>query len=217
MSDAMVWKANRLRVFISHLSSKQAEAASLKVALAEYGIDAFAAHADITPTSRWENTIEDALRTCHSLVALLHPGFHKSNWTDQEVGFVMGRDMPVFAVHLGEAPYGFLAKFQAFRPKGGDLSKLPYSLFKAYCKHQETASRMAKYTALRFADSGSFAAAKSRFSQLEEITVWSETLSKIVRDALRDNGQTMYVKDKVLREVAAWDRDHRAASGSAST
>jgi hypothetical protein len=148
MSDAMVWKANRLRVFISHLSSKQAEAASLKVALAEYGIDAFVAHADITPTSRWENTIEDALRTCHSLVALLHPGFHKSNWTDQEVGFVMGRDMPVFAVRLGEAPYGFLAKFQAFPLKSGDLSKLAYSLFKAYCKHQQTAVRMAKYAAL---------------------------------------------------------------------
>ena len=47
------------------------------------------------------------------LVALLTSGFHESEWTDQEVGVAIGRDVPVVPVKLGEIPYGFIGKFQA--------------------------------------------------------------------------------------------------------
>ena len=73
-------------------------------ALWAYSISAFVAHNDIEPTQEWQTEIETALATCHALVAMLRAGFHGSNWTDQEVGFAMGRGVPVFSVRFGEIP-----------------------------------------------------------------------------------------------------------------
>jgi hypothetical protein len=206
MADS-IWRPNRLRVFISHLSDNKDDAIFLKQQLSKYAIRGFVAHADIELGSRWEDVIEDALRSCHSLIALLHPGFHESKWTDQEVGFVMGRKLPVFTIHLGETPYGFLSKFQAFRPKKPDLSDLAPALFRAYCKHQDTDSKMARYLAILFSESETYAKAKERFSYLEKTRIWSERLSEIVRDALKNNNQTIYVKDAVEKALVQWERE----------
>ena len=48
-----------------------------------------------------------------ALAALMTEDFHKSNWTDQEVGFALGRHVPIIPVRLGQTPYGFLARVQA--------------------------------------------------------------------------------------------------------
>jgi hypothetical protein len=47
------------------------------------------------------------------LAALMTEDFHASYWTDQEVGFALGRHVPVIPVRLGRNPYGFLARIQA--------------------------------------------------------------------------------------------------------
>jgi nucleoside 2-deoxyribosyltransferase len=57
---------------------------------------------NIEPTKEWQNEIEAALSTCDALVALLHPGFHVSMWTDQEIGYAMGRGIPVYSVGFGQ-------------------------------------------------------------------------------------------------------------------
>jgi TIR domain-containing protein len=102
------WRKGMLKVFLSHLAADRNFAGALQVCLLEYGISCFVAHNDITPTAEWVIEIETALATCDALVALLTPSFHQSNWTDQELGFAMGRGLPVFAVHLGQTPYGFI-------------------------------------------------------------------------------------------------------------
>ena len=94
-----------LKVFLTHLAAHRKCAADLQEALWGYGISAFVAHNDIVPTQEWQAEIETALPTCDALVALLHPEFHESNWTDQEIGFAMGRGVPVFSVRCGEDPY----------------------------------------------------------------------------------------------------------------
>jgi len=48
-----------------------------------------------------------------AFVALLTEEFHDSDWTDQEVGFALGRTVPVIAVKLDMDSYGFIGKFQA--------------------------------------------------------------------------------------------------------
>jgi TIR domain len=108
------WRKGMLRLFISHLASQRVFAGELQENLFRYGISSFVAHNDIEPTSEWQTQIEMALSTCDSLVALLHDNFHASNWTDQEIGFAMGRGVPTFAIRLGETPYGFIGRFQAF-------------------------------------------------------------------------------------------------------
>jgi nucleoside 2-deoxyribosyltransferase len=70
------------------------------------------AHSDIEPTAEWQTQIQTALATCDAFIALLHPDFQASDWTDQEVGFSMGRGVPTFAVRLGQVPYSFMGAFK---------------------------------------------------------------------------------------------------------
>src|SRR5262249_45002832 len=106
--DPPFWQPDMFRLFISHLSAHRPFAAELQESVLRFGISGFVAHNDIEPTAEWQSQIEVALATCESLVALLHPNFHASNWTDQEIGAAMGRGVPVYAVQLGQVPYGFI-------------------------------------------------------------------------------------------------------------
>jgi len=60
--------------------------------------------------------IRGALASCHFMVAVLHEKFHESQWCDQEVGWVMGRGIPVMPVrrqpHHGARFDGFLEEHQ---------------------------------------------------------------------------------------------------------
>ncbi len=106
------WRKNMLRLFVSHLATHRAFAGELQEHLFRYGISSFVAHNDIEPTLEWQTQIETALSTCDALVALLHDKFHASNWTDQEIGFAMGRGVPTFAVRLGRHLMDSLAGFR---------------------------------------------------------------------------------------------------------
>lgn len=119
--EKRIWKPNHIRLFVSHVSRVKVPASNLKTALAPYGIDAFIAHEDIQPTLEWHREIEFALRSTDMLCALVTEDFIKSSWTDQEVGFALGRGVPVVAIQCGAAPYGLLGKHQALR---ADIAKL---------------------------------------------------------------------------------------------
>ena len=108
-----LWGGDGYRVFLSHKTEVKREAGALKERLQVYGALCFVAHEDINPTKEWQEEIEKAMTSMDVLVALMTTGFHDSNWTDQEVGFALGRGVPVIAVKLGLDPYGFIGKFQA--------------------------------------------------------------------------------------------------------
>src|SRR5579862_5516118 len=110
--DLSIW-GKGYRVFLSHKAEVKHKAAELKDAIAPFGATCFVAHADIKPTREWQDEIENALRTMDAFVALLTEKFHKSKWTDQEVGFAIARGVPIIPVKLGTDPYGFIGKFQA--------------------------------------------------------------------------------------------------------
>lgn len=112
---ARIWQGDGYRLFLSHKSDDKSEVGKLKKQFAKYGISAFVAHADIEPTQAWQNEIERALRTMDGFAALMTKGFHESNWTDQEVGFALGRGVMVVAVNLGRNPYGFIGDMQALK------------------------------------------------------------------------------------------------------
>ena len=110
-----IWKAGYLRLFLSHVSAHKDAVAKLKSELLDRGISAFVAHEDITPSSEWQHEIELALNFMDALAALLTPDFHQSNWTDQEIGFALGRGVRVISVNWGANPYGFAGKNQALK------------------------------------------------------------------------------------------------------
>jgi len=183
------WKEGTLKVFISHLAVHRKFAADLQESLLRLGISAFVAHNDIEPTFEWQTEIERGLATCDSLIALLHPDFHLSNWTDQEIGFAMGRGVPVFAVRLGQDPYGFIGRFQAFNGLGKSPAILAADLFSAYRKHKQTQAMMPDILVRLLEKSLSFESARVRTGYLEELESWHPSFTKRIMAAVKNNSQ----------------------------
>jgi len=205
--DPPFWKKSRLRVFISHLSANKFFAAELQQALDGYGISGFVAHNDIEPTLEWQNEIVAALATCHSLVALLHPNFHSSNWTDQEIGFAMGRGVPVFSIRMGHDPYGFIGKFQGFNGINKTPLLLASELFQTYRDNKQTQDAIAEAVVSMFESSNTFAVAKRLAGLLETLTIWKPDFSTRISSALEHNDQvngSWGVPDKVAGLIAKW-------------
>jgi len=105
--------ASNLFVFASHLYKHKLFIHEVKKDLARYGIELFVAHDSITVDSNWQDEIEKALDRADAGLAFLHDGFKDSAWCDQEVGWLLGRHVPVMALHFGTPPYGPLGKHQA--------------------------------------------------------------------------------------------------------
>jgi len=127
-----IWGENGYRVFLSHKSEIKGQAGVLKTRLQALGVSCFVAHEDIHPTREWQEEIENALNSMDAFVALMTDGFHDSLWTDQEVGFALGRGVPIVAVRLGKDPYGFLGRFQAL---SCDWDAAPKELVRLFVKH----------------------------------------------------------------------------------
>jgi hypothetical protein len=195
------------RVFLSHLAAHKVAAARLQEASLEFGMSCFVAHNDIEPTQEWQTQIETALATSDALVALLHPDFHASNWTDQEIGYAMGRGIPVYSVRLGQDPYGFIGRFQAFTGNGKGASVLARELFESFRKNKQTQARIGDVLVTLFEESGSFADAKTRIGYLEELTTWDASYTNRIRAALKANSQTADswgVPDRVKALAKKW-------------
>jgi len=198
------WRTGYVRLFLSHLSDHRVYAAELQARLLPYGISAFVAHNDIEATKEWEAEIQSALASCDVLLALLHPGFHQSNWTDQEIGFAMGRYLPVFSVRLGQDPYGFIGRFQAFDGGRKHPTDLARELVECLKTHKQTRHLMANALVTLFEESGSFADAKERIGHLEKIDYWSNSFSERLRNAVEANPQidgAWGVADRVERLI----------------
>lgn len=112
-----LWRPNHIRVFLSHVSSEHRFVSEVNEELRNIGMDGFVAHVSIEPDAEWQDEIEHALLSCDVFVALLHPGFAASHWTQQELGWALGRNIPVKMIRLGEDPVGFRARRQAFSPR----------------------------------------------------------------------------------------------------
>jgi hypothetical protein len=76
----------------SHVHTNRHFVGQVKRRLAErHGMDAFVAHDDIDPSKHWREVIKTGLSTCDMFVVFLDPGFHESQWCDQEVGWALAR------------------------------------------------------------------------------------------------------------------------------
>ena len=184
------WKDEHLRLFISHLAERKIDATNLKTWLHAYNISGFIAHIDIEPAKKWQAEIELALSTADALVALLTPGFPQSKWTDQEVGFALGRGLLVISLKMGLDPYGFMGHEQAL-PWGGDSLAQPVAdqIFKILVKHKQTQKRMSESLVSRFENSDTFAEAKANMGLLDQAVYWDNRLSDAIVKADKENGQ----------------------------
>jgi hypothetical protein len=116
-----LWNSDRIRVFVSHTSARRAEVGELARALDRFAFSCFVAHDRIEPSREWQEVIESALRTCDVLLAYVTPDFSQSHWTDQEVGWALGRELVVLPISVDATPYGFFGAYQALAIRQGQL------------------------------------------------------------------------------------------------
>lgn len=210
MDAPAFWKDGQLRVFLSHISAHKVVASELQGALASFDICAFVAHQDIEPTAEWQDEIEKALRTCDALVALLNPKFNESTWTDQEVGYGLGRGIPVFSVRLGMSPYGLFGRKQAFNGNGKTAADIARELFEAYLSHAKTSEKMADTIVAKLAASSSFAEARANFFLVQRLATWKPEYKKRLRQTVEKNYQvkgSWGVPERIEALIAKRDPD----------
>lgn len=177
------------RLFMSHSSIDRADVDALAQVLEGLKFSTFVAHVDIEPSLPWLRTIERALRTCQVLVAYITPEFKESAWTDQEVGWVLGRSVPVIPVNAGLQPYGFFGSFQSMTVSGA--VSLGHKIVRAIamtCMRENAAddparaALVARTLVRAFSTSPSYDSTRRRFPLLELIPL--QMFTQDMRDEL---------------------------------
>jgi hypothetical protein len=186
-----------------HRHPQKAEMGLLRDSLRLRGISGFVAHTDIEPTQEWQDVIESALETCDALAAYMTDDFHKSKWTDQEVGFCVGRAILIIPIKVGLDPYGFIGKYQALNGIGKPPIALADEIAGVVTAHPLTASKMVVPTVTTFANSYSFDNARANLERLQHIpdSAWTPELVELVERQLEDN---VDLAQGVARTPSGW-------------
>ena len=97
----------------------------------------------------------------HALAALLTPDFHESRWTDQEIGWALGRGVLVVPVRLGMDPYGLAGKFQGVSGTLEQPDALADAVVKTLLTNALSCGDMRRAMIEAFADVSSFDGAET--------------------------------------------------------
>ncbi len=124
-----------------------------------------------------------------ALVALITPDFHASSWTDQEIGWALGRGVPVIPVRLGADPYGFVGKIQAVTGKLDDQVFLAKNILQALLRNNQVHGHMRRSLVETFEKSNSFATSKAIKDVILTITDFTDNEKDRLRSACLDNNQ----------------------------
>lgn len=168
--DVGLWKTNALRLFISHRDQHKAVAKKLSETLEPYGVSAFVAHDAIKPMKEWRAEIMNGLMTMEVLLVLLTDDFHLSEWTDQEVGYALGKGIPIVCVKVGSIdPKGFIGSQQALKASYENIQDAAPLIHKTLVSEIGQESRLKEILIGAFISSQSYMAAMQNLTQLTEV------------------------------------------------
>jgi hypothetical protein len=86
-----------------------------------------------------------------AFVAIHTLGFSKSIWTQQEIGFALGRGVKTISLRMGDHPTGFISKHQAL-PRGNKSAEdVVKELAKLFRDDERTTARLKEAQAARLA------------------------------------------------------------------
>ena len=97
-----------------------------------------------------------------ALAAILMPGFHESDWRDDEVGIAVGRDVLVIPIRKGLDSSGFIGKYYVFQAGGRSIREVADGLFSVIIENAKTQGRILDCLAEQFLLSGSEADALTK-------------------------------------------------------
>ena len=105
-----------MQAFLSYHEDEQGDAyaSALQGELRILGIDATMARHSIRPGADWALTIREHLEAISALLCIGTTGYTKSAWCQQEIGWAIGRNLPVLWIRYDgeERSVGFLAARQ---------------------------------------------------------------------------------------------------------
>jgi hypothetical protein len=185
------WKPGLARVFISHRDERKVAARELSDALEDYGMSCFVAHDTIQPMSEWRAEIMKGLHTMEVMLIFLTDDFKESMWCHQEVGFALGKGVPIISLKLGhEDPPGFISHVQAQRGKIDDPFKAAGDLFPLIGKALSQQERLQDVLINAFAASPSWTGARDRFDRMaQQVNKLTDAQIETIIAAYRSNNQ----------------------------
>lgn len=164
------WKQGHIRLFISHRDAHKANAKFLAEALEGYGISAFVAHDTIEPMSTWQNEILKGLETMEVMLAFVSDDFHDSTWVNQEIGFALGRNIPIVSLKLQNTdPSGFIGNIQALRGCFENSSVSAPDIYKLLTEKLGNKSRLQGALITAFVESPDFNETRERFNRMNKV------------------------------------------------
>jgi hypothetical protein len=219
-----IWKPRRLRLFITHRDEYKRQANSLARALEDYGISAFVAHDTIGAMEDWKKEILKGLETMEVMLAFLTDDFDRSTFCNQEIGYALGRRVPIIPLKLQKAdPPGFINSDQALRGSIDHAADSAPEVYKLLVEKLGQRTRLQPLLIELFTKSSSWAEANARFDRLDQhVNRLTDEEENIIVEAFNSNNQlydSFYLNRG--RMVAfmnrVTDRQYRLASGKLST
>ena len=204
------WGEGSVRAFLSHTSKHKTEVATLQAHLKGYGIASFVSHEDIEPLKDWQTEILHALRSAHILIAFLTDDFRSSQWTDQEVGAAIGREIPVIPIRLGSDPHGFIGRYQALSgtfavtPKGNGIMRLARDIFEIVLRDESIGDLAKDAYVLAVTKAGNFDRANYLAKLMPQFDNLSSMQAMGLVDAFNKNNQvhgSFEFQDKIIPEL----------------
>jgi hypothetical protein len=197
-----IWKQGSFRLFLSHVSAHKIGVSKFKSELNRWGIAAFVAHEDIEPTEIWRTEIELALCSMDALTALVTSDFHSGDWTDQEIGWAIGRGLLVVPMRLGSDPYGFFGKYQGISGNLESPGTLAKDVVKILLKKTQTHDAMRKALIEAFCKAPSFDCVKMLWGIIGQLKDFTDQEKELIKKARIENSQidgTFYVPGEIDR------------------
>jgi len=198
------WKPGQIRLFITHRDEDKAGANLLADALSTYGISSFVAHDTIKPMKEWRREILKGLETMEMMLVYLTDKFAESIWTQQEVGYALGKGIPVISLKLqGKDPPGFIDNVQAQRGSIDDPAGAAVAIYRLISEELGAKERLNDGLVAAFVASEDYNQARYRFdrmaSNVEKLT--NAQLESVIK-GYRDNpalNEAFYLKNQYNR------------------
>lgn len=173
-----------LYIFASHLSEHRAFLGEVATDLARYGIRLFVAHDSIPMDAPWEKEIVDALNECHAGAAFIHPGLHGSYYCMQELGWMLGRGIPIARLMFDESPRGLLGAHQGRPLLGRSASEVASAIVDWATDHPGLHPHLAASLTAALENSPSYRVTDRIWARLRDLqALTEEQVLRVVRAA----------------------------------
>ena len=186
-----IWKPRHLRLFITHRDEYKRQANKLATALEDYGVSAFVAHDTIGAMEDWKKEILKGLETMEVMLAFLTDDFDQSTFCNQEIGYALGRRVPIIPLKLQKAaPPGFISSDQALRGTVDYAADSAPEVYKLLVDKLGQRTRLQPLLIDLFVKSSTWAEANARFDRLDEHAIeLTDEEEKIIAEAFNSNDQ----------------------------